>query len=191
MRAISAFVLLAVAGVGAQTDGVPAEHVFGSGGTVRLHLEAGGYTIRPTDAERIAVTYHTDKEEQAKRVKVEIRAGGSTADVFVRETPRNNFEAVIEVPRKSNLWVRLSAGELDVKAVEGDKDLEMRAGELRVEVPSPESYGHRDASVLSGSIEASAFHVSKGGLLRSFEQEGGGKYRLHAHLMAGEIQLKE
>jgi len=43
---------------------------------------------------------------------------------------------------------------------------------------------------MTGSIEASAFDVSKGGLFRSFEQQGPGKYRLHAHVMTGEIDLR-
>jgi hypothetical protein len=162
---------------------------FISGGSIRMHLESGGYTIRPTDSANITVTCHAASEEQRKRVRVEIRAGGLSADVFVRDTPNNDFRAVIEVPRHSNLWVRLSAGELNVGPVEGDKNLEVRAGRLQVDGSHPEQYGHRDASVMTGSIEASAFHISKGGLFRSFEQEGPGKYRLHAHVMAGEIDL--
>jgi hypothetical protein len=88
------------------------------------------------------------------------------------------------------LWVRLSAGELVVEDVEGDKNLEVRAGRIQADIPHPEQYGHRDASVLTGSIAATAFEVSKGGLFRSFEQSGPGKYRLHAHVMTGEIVLR-
>lgn len=111
---------------------------FVSGGTIRMHLEAGGYTIRPTNSANIVVTCHANSEDQLNRVKVEIRPGASSADVFVRDTPHNNFSAIIEVPRQSNLWVRLSAGELDVGAVEGNKGLEIRAGQLQVDVPHPE-----------------------------------------------------
>jgi len=76
-----------------------------------------------------------------------------------------------------------------VEDVEGDKNLEVLAGRIQVDVPHAEQYGHRDASVTTGSIESSAFDVSKGGLL-SFEQHGPGKYRLHAHVMTGEIDLR-
>jgi hypothetical protein len=48
----------------------------------------------------------------------------------------------------------------------------------------------RDASVTTASIESSAFAVSKGGLFRSFEQRGPGRFRLHAHVIAGEIDLR-
>jgi hypothetical protein len=167
-----------------------AQQEFASGGTVRLHLEAGGYTIAPGDSENIVVDCHAPSEAQLKRVKVEIKRTGTSADVYVSETPNNNFQATIEVPRRSNLWVRLSAGELVVEDVEGDKDVRVLAGRIQIDVPHPESYGHREASVMTGSIEASAFEVSKEGLFRSFEQHGPGKYRLHAHLITGEIELR-
>jgi hypothetical protein len=164
---------------------------FVSGGMIRLHLEAGGYTITPRDSENIVVTCHDHSGEASNHVKVEIKRGPSSADVYVTDTPHNNFQATIEVPRRSDLWVRLSAGELIVESVEGDKNLEVLAGRLQVDVPHPEQYGHRDASVTTGSIAASAFEVNKGGMFRSFEQHGPGKYRLHAHVITGEIQLRD
>jgi hypothetical protein len=167
-----------------------AQQKFISGGTIRLHLEAGGYTVTPGDSENIVVTCVARTEEQLKRVKVEIKPTAASADVYVSETPHNNFQATIEVPRHSNLWARLSAGELDIESVEGDKNVEVRAGRIQIDIPHPEQYGHRDASVMTGSIESSAFDVSKGGLFRSFEQQGPGKYRLHAHVMTGEINLR-
>jgi hypothetical protein len=167
-----------------------ARQEFVSGGTIRLHLEAGGYTIRPGDSQDIVVDCRAPSEEQLKHVRVEIKRTGASADVYVSGTPNNNFEATIEVPRRSNLWVRLSAGELIVEDVEGDKDVRVFAGRIQIDVPHPEVYGHRDASVMTGSIEASAFDVSKDGLFRSFEQDGPGKYRLHAHVITGEIELR-
>lgn len=165
------------------------QHEFISGGAIRLHLEAGGYTVIPADSDHIVVTCRALTEGQLKRLKVEIKPTTATADVYVSETPHNNFHATIEVPRHSDIWARLSAGELVIESVEGDKNVELHAGRLQIDIPHPELYGHRDASVLAGSIESPAFNVSKGGLFRSFEQQGPGKYRLHAHVMTGEIDL--
>ena len=162
---------------------------FISGGTVRMHLSAGGYTITPSDSDDIVVTCHARSSEQLSKVKVAIKPAGSSAEVYIEDTPNNNFNATIEVPRKSNLWVRLSAGDLAVEAVEGDKNVEVIAGHMEVEIPHPEEYGHRDASVTMGGLEASAFNISKGGLFRSFQQQGPGKYRLHAHILTGQIDL--
>lgn len=186
------FLLLTPALVLAQSHDpeATATQKFISGGTVRLHLEAGGYTVRPSDSDNIVVTWHTRHEEQLKQVKVAIRPSASTADVYVNDTPNNNFEATIEIPRLSNLWVRLSAGELDVEPVEGDKNIELMAGAIQVEIPHPEQYGHRDASVDIGSLESTAFEVEKAGFFRSFHQQGPGKYVLHAHVMTGDIDLR-
>lgn len=169
----------------AQSSDLSTQQKFVSEGTVRLHLEAGGYTVTPNDSGNIVVSWHTSRP-----IKVEIKPSGNRADVYVRDTPHNNFQATIEVPRHSNLWARLSAGELVVEDVDGDKNLEVLAGRIQVDVPHAQDYGHRDASVTAGSIEASAFEISKGGLFRSFDQQGPGKYRLHAHVMTGEIDFR-
>jgi hypothetical protein len=163
---------------------------FVSGGSIRIHLESGGYTISPSDSDNIVVTYQANSESRLRQVKVDIQPSGSTAVVYVANTPDNHFSATIEVPRHSNLWIRLTAGELDVEAVEGNKDLELRAGSLQVDIPHPEEYGHRDASVTMGGLESSAFDVSKGGMFRSFEQQGPGKYRIHAHVLTGDVDLR-
>jgi len=191
MKGLVFWLVLGVPGLlcAQQAPAGSAQQGFISGGTIRLHLEAGGYTISPADSERIVVTCHARTEEQLRHIKVEIKRMAASADIYISDTPNNNFRGIVEVPRRSNLWVRLSAGELVIGNVEGDKDLEVRAGRIQVDVPHSEQYGHRDASVLTGSIEASAFDISKGGLFRSFDQHGPGKYRLHAHVMAGEIDL--
>lgn len=163
---------------------------FMAGGTVRLHLEAGGYSISPTESDVIAVTCEHRSEQKLKEVRVSIKPAGTTADVYVRNTPNNNFTAIIEIPRRSNLWVRLTAGEITVGTIEGDKDIELNAGSLVVDIPKPQEYGVREASITTGSISAPAFEENRDGLFRSFRQHGPGKYRLHVHVMAGEITLR-
>ena len=80
---------------------------------------------------------------------------------------------------------------MKIEGIEGNKDVEAHAGDLEIQIAHPEEYGHRDASVLAGDIDASAFNISKEGLFRSFHQKGPGKYRLHAHLGAGDLTIRE
>jgi hypothetical protein len=188
--ALPAVVLASANLLAQQASEASLQQKFAAGGTIRLHLQAGGYTITPTDSDNIVVTCQHRSEEKLKAVRVAIKPVGTRADVYVLDTPNNNFTATIQVPRRSDLWVRLTAGELNVGSVEGNKDLELNAGSLRVDIPRPQEYGPRDASVTTGSIESSAFEVSKGGLFRSFHQHGPGKYRLHAYVIAGEIVLR-
>jgi hypothetical protein len=190
LMAVLALVMASASLLAQQAPEATVQQKFASGGSIRLHLQAGGYTITPADSDNIVVTCKHRSEEKLKAVRVAIRPAGTRADVYVLDTPNNNFTATIQVPRRSDLWVRLTAGELNVGSVEGNKDLELNAGSLRVEVPRPQDYGLRDASVTTGSIESSAFEVSKGGLFRSFRQQGPGKYRLHAYVIAGEIVLR-
>lgn len=162
---------------------------FAPEGYIRLHLSPGGYTITAGDSNAIQITYKAPNPDQLKQVRVQIHASASSADVSISNTPHNNFQATIEVPRHTDLRVRMFAGEVVIEGVEGDKDVEVDAGRIEIKIPHPEEYGKRHASVRAGSIEASAFDVSTGGLFRSFEQKGPGKYRLPAHVATGEIRL--
>lgn len=162
---------------------------FSSGGTIDMHLESGAYDVIGSDADTIVVTADANNLRALKNVQVRINVAGTDATLLVENTPHDNFHATIQIPRRSNLRLRLTAGALTIDGVEGDKDVESHAGVVEIRIPNPEQYGHRDASVVSGSLEAPAFEVDKAGLFRSFHQDGPGKYRLHVHVGAGEISL--
>jgi hypothetical protein len=184
------FLLAAAAWAQTSNPEITTSQKFISGGSVRLHLEAGGYSISPTDSETITVSCQHRSQEKLKQVRVAIKPAGTTADVYVQNTPNNNFTATIEIPRRSSLWARLTAGEITVGSIEGDKDIQLNAGSLVMDIPKPQEYGLREASITTGSISAPAFEENRDGLFRSFRQHGPGKYRLHVHVMAGEITLR-
>ena len=82
------------------------------------------------------------------------------------------------------------AGEMTIRDVTGDKDVALHFGQLNLEMEKPEDYGHVQASVSTGELNAAAFHTEKGGLFRSFDKSGPGKYRLYAHVGAGEVDIR-
>src|SRR4051812_15376602 len=167
-----------------------AEQPFSNNGHIRMELGGGDYEIRPGAADKIVVTYNTERPEQMKDVEVKFVGGRDSTKLKVHG-PHNNFKAVIEVPPVSDLHVRLLAGDLRLlEGVQGNKDVESHAGDLTINVGNAQDYGSVDASVRAGDLNAPAFRVSKGGLFRSFSQQGPGKYRLHAHLGAGDLVLK-
>jgi hypothetical protein len=184
-----AAILFAVCSSSWATSPTTAQQKFAAGGTIRMHLEAGDYTIQASDSDQITVTCSSDDPEKLHKVRVDVKASGTTANLYVRDTPHNNFHVVIDVPRRSDLWVRLSAGDMKIEDIEGSKDIETNAGDLTIQVPHPELYGHSDASLWAGDITAPAFAVNKSGLFRSFHQSGPGKYRLHVHLLAGDLKI--
>jgi hypothetical protein len=75
-------------------------------------------------------------------------------------------------------------------AVAGDKDLELTGGDLTIQVRNPEDYSRVDLSVKFGDISGVQFGNPKGSVGSSVQKDGNGKYRLHAHVMAGDLVLK-
>jgi hypothetical protein len=68
--------------------------------------------------------------------------------------------------------------------------VELHEGHLTIGVGDPADYAHVEASVTTGAIEASPFGESHGGMFRSFEKSGRGKYKLVAHVGAGDLTLR-
>ena len=154
-----------------------------SGGRVRMDLCSSGIELVGREEDTLRVSY----EPEHRNVNVRIQVAGDQADLTVKDCPRNNFKVRVEVPKSSALYVRMFAGELEVRDIVGDKDVELHFGQLTIDVGKAEEYRRVSASVNSGELDAPAFNVSKGGLFRSFNQTGSGKYVLHAHVGAGEL----
>lgn len=162
-----------------------------SGASVRMDLEAGDYEIRGGTQNKIHVRWQARTPEKLAEAKVIVDAQGRQATIKVRRPGGSNadFKVLIELPARADVFVRLSAGDLRMKGIEGSKDVELHAGDLDMDIGDPASYGAIDASVKAGDLNAEAFHVSKGGLFRHFRQQGKGSYRLHAHVGAGDLRL--
>ena len=163
------------------------ERKFVSGGTVRLDLSAGDYEIVGTRDERIRVSW----DERARNPEVKLRIDTEASRATVRtETPWSDGPKIrIELPRRSNIVVRLSAGDLDIHGLEGSKDVSAHAGDVTIAVGPRDTYRYVNASVKVGELNADPFDVNKDGLFRSFEWTGKGSYELRAHLTVGDLKL--
>jgi hypothetical protein len=162
-----------------------ADKPFVAAGKINIALDGGGYEIK-TAADnhiRVAVSGNTGD------TKVDVAVDGSSADVKIKNTPHNNFRAIVEVPATADLVVRLSGGELKIAAITGNKDVESYAGNVQIAVGDPNDYASVDAAVKAGDLDASPFGGSKSGLLQDFNWSGKGKYTLRAHLGAGNLVL--
>jgi hypothetical protein len=166
----------------------PVSAKFVSGGEIRMEVCPSQVDLTGSEENELRVDY--DGGYRDEDVKVRLRITGSHADLKVTGCPSNNFHITVQMPKSSNLYFRMFAGQLNLSGITGDKDVEMHAGQLTLDVGKPEDYFRAEASVLTGDLQASAFNVSKSGLFRSFEQGGPGKYRLHVHVGAGQITLR-
>lgn len=167
----------------------PFERPFASGGTVRLNLTAGDYRIAGRTEQKIRVTWRLDHPERAARVRVNADISGAKA-VIHTAGPKSGLHFTIDLPERSDIDVNLSAGDVEVRGIEGNKNLSMWAGDVSMDVGRAELYREVEASVRFGDISAPPFRISKGGIFRSFRWTGNGKYSVHARLFAGDLTLR-
>jgi hypothetical protein len=166
----------------------PVEAKFVAGGELRMDLCSSGIEVVGEDAPVVRVSYESRRDTGDVKVRIEVK--GQEADLRVTGCPHNNFQVRVEVPKASDLYVRMMAGQLDIGGITGNKDVELHFGQLTMDVGAASDYRHVTASVNSGDLQGSAFGVSKGGLFRSFDQYGPGKYKLRAHVGAGQLELR-
>jgi hypothetical protein len=166
---------------------VEADKPFAPGGRITLQLASGSYDVRAAADGHIRVTLSGNIGD----AKVDVTTGEGRAEVVVKDTPQNNFHAAIEVPKASDLVTHLTAGELTLAAITGNKDIESAAGNVTIDVADPNEYAEVDASLKAGNIDAAPFGGSRSGLLPHVTWSGQGKYTLHATLGAGNLVLRK
>lgn len=161
-----------------------------SGSQLSLNLRSGDVRVMGGNGNKVSVRVDGKDLEKAREVRVTFDNSGQSAVLSVSGGPRNDLQITVEVPKDTGLFVRMPAGQLEISDVTGDKDVQLHAGELIVHVGNPADYSHVDASVITGGLEAPPFHEDHGGLFRSFHKDGNGKYKLHAHVGAGDLTLR-
>ena len=167
------------------------EQAFPLGGLVHMDLTAGTYTLRggATDG-KIHVRWHTTHGDKGKVTldvhgpQAILRATGPSSYLKV---DTGDFAVDIDVPSHVDLEVRMSAGELKIQNIQGNKDLEGRVGSIQFTGDPAANYQRMDASVRSGEIKGLEQDLS--GFFRSMKWKGPGPYQLHAHLGIGDITL--
>ncbi len=167
-----------------------AEKAVAAGGRIWMDLSAGDYTIRASRDDRIVARATTADPNQARDVRLNIETNGSEARI-VTDGPHNNFRVTIEVPSRSDMQIRLSAGDLRLSGITGSKDISSWAGDIDVDVGHAKDYASAHASVTAGNLHASPFQSTKEGLFRSFSWKGPGRYTLDVRLTAGNLTLTE
>lgn len=161
-----------------------------SGTSLRLHLHDGNFRVLGSDAEKISVHVEGKNAELAKNIRIQLKRSDGAVDLKLSHVEKNELRVTIEIPRSTNLYARMRGGDLAVEGVAGDKDLELTGGDLTIDVGRPEDYSHVDLSVRFGDISGAQFGDPKGSVGNSVRKDGSGKYRLHAHVMAGDLVLK-
>ena len=161
-----------------------------SGTHLRLHLHDGNFRIIGSDSGKISIHVEGKNASQAKNIKIRLKHTNDGVDLTLSHVPKNELLVTIKIPVSTDLYARMRGGDLAVEGVRGDKDIELTGGDLTIQVENPEMYSHVDLSVRFGDVDGTQFGDPKGWLGNSVRKVGTGKYRLHAHVMAGDLILK-
>ena len=159
---------------------------FAAAGGIEMQLDGGDYTIRASPDERIRVSFAGNTGDAT----ADLGTSGTHANLTIKNTPHSNFRATVEVPAKADLTVHLNAGNLEVAAITGNKDIDSKAGNVEISTPNSNDYGTVDATVKVGNLDAGPFGDSGSGLSPHLKWSGPGKYTLRASLGAGNLELK-
>ena len=128
--------------------------------------------------------------DKIQDVKGRFLVANNVAEFHLSGGPKSELQIIIHVPKNSDLTARIFAGDVSVHGVMGNKDFDLHAGQMTIDVDKPEDYGDVDMSVNAGEVDVEIFGDSKGGLFRTVSRRGEGKYRLHAHVGTGQLSVR-
>lgn len=168
----------------------PLDTDFPSGGQLQIQIRSAEIHIVGSAENKVSVSVGGSRGSDSDDIRARFEHTGDFGSLRIMGGPSGNVTINVRVPKSSNLKVHVFAGDVEVKDIQGDKQITLGAGNLTIHAGDPANYSRVEASVTTGSIEAIPFGESRGGLFRSFERSGSGKYKLIAHIGAGDLRLK-
>jgi hypothetical protein len=166
---------------------------FVAGGFMHVRLSVGDMHIRRGDSNKISLRY-TVKSRRESNVKdahvdFDVRGNDATIEFHAPSGANTQFDVELEVPQKTNLDVHEKVGDVTVEDVEGDKDLTLSVGDIRV-TDEREGYRLVNASAGIGDVNGDGYGETSGWLGKTLKYHGDGKYELRAHVGVGDIRLE-
>ena len=165
---------------------------FAAGGFVHVRMSVGDMHIRRGDTNKISLRY-TVKSRHERNVKdatvdIDVRGNNATIEFHAPSGGNTQFDVELEVPQTTNIDVHAKVGDVTVEEVEGDKDLSLGVGDIRV---SNGRAGYRvvNASTGIGDVHGDGYGETSGWLGKTLKYHGEGKYELRAHVGVGDIHL--
>ena len=174
---------------GAATCESPFTSTVKPGTRLRLDIRPGDIEIRGAEGDGVRVTCQARDGSLPRAISVTLANG----ELKVSGGPTggdHNLRIRIDVPRRTDLYVRSTAGNLTIRDVTGEKDVELSAGNIEIHAGPPSDYRSVELSARAGNIEARAFGSQRSGLFLSEKKSGlPGQYRLTAHVTAGNVTV--
>jgi len=166
---------------------------FTAGGTLHVRLGVGDLRISRGDSNKIHLRYtvKSRRERNVKDAKVDFEVHGKDARIEFHSPTSGNtqFDVELEVPPNTSLDVHEKVGDMIVENVEGDKDLSLSVGDIRVDA-GHSGYRLVHASTSIGDVNGNGYGETSGWLGKTLKYHGEGKYELRAHVSVGDITLE-
>jgi hypothetical protein len=165
---------------------------FAPEGRLDLRVRSGEVRVVGTDQGTISVELsgRSVHDARTRELKIVFEKKDAKVEMRISGGPKEGLTITVRIPAKTDLRARIPFGDVVVENVSGNKDVSLHAGDLTVEVGDREAYARVDATVITGEVDAAAFDETHGGLFRSFHHQGQGRYRLQAHVGAGQLTLR-
>jgi DUF4097 and DUF4098 domain-containing protein YvlB len=162
------------------------------GAVLTVHSRPAGLEIVGTDQAAIHVSCTSGNEVDAQRIHIRFKGNQDDETLTIAGDlhKEDNVRVRIEVPRKTSLRVEMSAGEVKVEEIAGDKEINLYAGQITISSTRAWDYRKVDVSVTIGEVNAPVYGAQKGGFFRGITKENAnGEFSLHAHVLTGQIDL--
>ena len=161
-----------------------------AGARMELHVRSGDIRIVGSEDGKLSVDISGKNRDKIDDLHYRLTNTAGKSEFRLSGGPRNDLTIEIRVPRNTDLYARIPAGDVTIENITGSKDVGLHAGDLTIHVGNPDDYSRVEASVSAGDISAAPFHEDHGGLFRSFKKSGPGKFTLYAHVGAGDLTLR-
>ena len=165
---------------------------FVAGGYLHVRMSVGDMHIKRGDSNRIRLEY-TVKSGHEKNVKeahvdFDVKGNNATIEFHAPSSGNTQFDVELEVPQNTNVDVHGKVGDVTVDNIDGDKDLELGVGDLRI---ATDHSGYRliNANTGIGDVHGDGYGETSGWLGKTLKYRGDGKYELRAHVGVGDIHL--
>jgi len=173
--------------------------------TVNLDFTVGELHIDGTDGDNVVVKLrvHCKRnddwcEDHARDLKLDARVRGDRLDIDVEG--RSLFdhddywvEGRIQVPRRMRLEIDMPVGEVHVTAMENDVDLQLKVGEVNIDMPEKRvGRVHAGVAIGEATLDKSDGRVNIAGFLgrKVSWSNGEGTARVDVRIAVGEATLR-
>ena len=167
-----------------------------SGGSLTIDSTSLGMTIEPAGSrvaqDTVQVSCSTDRSDLPQSFQMQLSGENGNLRLKVQggSVHHGDLELHILVPERTNLRVRMPAGQITIHNVIGDKDCALRAGQITISQKQEWNYRLVDTSVDIGQLNAKPYGQQMGGFFRHFHaNSSGGAHTLYVRVGTGQIDL--